>query len=100
MTQTTENHNLARYNHTQSKQAKSYSVKHDADLGTLTLMYLVIQRRPTSTLFPYASLFQYLARYKQPKSKQAKSSSVKHDADIGTLTPKQYVTVKRESKKD
>ena len=76
---------LSRYKEPKSKQAKSSSVKHDTDVGTLTLGQYVNAKRKAKQDEIKEYEKQYLSRYKEPKSKQAKSSSVKHDTDVGTL---------------
>ena len=91
---------LARYKEPKSKQAKSSGVKHDTDVGTLTLGQYVNAKRKAKQNEIKEYEKQYLARYKEPKSKQAKSSGVKHDTDVGTLTLGQYVNAKRKAKQD
>ena len=80
------------------KPTKSSNLKHDTDLGTLTLGQYVNAKRKTKQNEIREYEKQYLSRYKQPKSGVKKSSNLKHDADLGTLTLRQYVNAKRKTK--
>jgi len=75
-------------------------LKHDTDLGTLTLRQYVNAKRKTKQYEIREYEKQYLSRYKQPKSGVKKSSNLKHDTDLGTLTLGQYVNAKRKAKQD
>jgi len=75
-------------------------LKHDSDLGTLTLGQYVNAKRKTKQNEIREYEKQYLSRYKQPKSGVKKSSNLKHDADTGILTLGQYVNAKRRAKQD
>jgi len=75
-------------------------LKHDTDLGTLTLGQYVNAKRKTKQDEIKEYEKQYLSRYKQPKSGVKKSSNLKHDTDLGTLTLRQYVNAKRKTKQD
>jgi len=75
-------------------------LKHDTDIGTLTLGQYVNAKRKTKQNEIREYEKQYLSRYKQPKSGVKKSSNLKHDADLGTLTLGQYVNAKRKTKQD
>ena len=82
------------------KPTKSSDLKHDADLGTLTLSQYVNAKRKAKQDEIREYEKQYLSRYKQPKPGVKKSSNLKHDADLGTLTLGQYVNAKRRAKQD
>ena len=73
-------------------------MKHDTDIGTLSLRPYINAKRQTKQDEIKKYEQKYLARYKQPKSKQAKSSNVKHDTDIGTLSLRPYINAKRQGK--
>jgi len=75
-------------------------LKHDADLGTLTLGQYVNAKRKAKQDEIKEYEKQYLSRYKQPKSGVKKSSNLKHDTDLGTLTLGQYVNAKRKTKQN
>ena len=75
-------------------------MKHDTDIGTLTLSQYVNAKRKTKQNEIREYEKQYLSRYKQQKSGVKKSSNLKHDTDIGTLTLGQYVNAKRRAKQD
>ena len=75
-------------------------MKHDTDLGTLTLGQYVNAKRKTKQNEIKEYEKQYLSRYKQPKSGGKKPSNLKHDTDLGTLTLGQYVNAKRKTKQD
>jgi len=91
---------LSRYKQPKSKPTKSSNLKHDTDLGTLTLGQYVKAKRKAKQDEIREYEKQYLSRYKQPKSGVKKSSDLKHDADLGTLTLSQYVNAKRKAKQD
>jgi len=91
---------LSRYKQPQSGVKKSSDLKHDTDLGTLTLRQYVNAKRKTKQNEIREYEKQYLSRYKQPKSGVKKSSDLKHDTDLGTLTLRQYVNAKRKTKQD
>jgi len=82
------------------KPTKSSNLKHDTDLGTLTLGQYVNAKRKTKQNEIREYEKQYLSRYKQPKSGVKKSSNFKADTDIGTLTLGQYVNAKRKTKQN
>ena len=75
-------------------------MKHDTDLGTLTLRQYVNAKRKTKQDEIREYEKQYLSRYKEPKSKPTKSSNLKHDTDLGTLTLRKYINAKRKTKQD
>jgi len=75
-------------------------LKHDTDIGTLTLGQYVNAKRKTKQNEIREYEKQYLSRYKQPKSGVKKSSNLKHDSDLGTLTLGQYVNAKRITKQN
>ena len=75
-------------------------MKHDTDIGTLTLSQYINAKRKTKQNEIREYEKQYLSRYKQPKSGVKKSSNLKHDTDIGTLTLGQYVNAKRKTKQN
>ena len=75
-------------------------MKHDTDLGTLTLKQYINAKRQTKQDEIKKYEQKYLARYKQPKAKSINISNVKHDTDLGTLTLKQYINAKRKAKQD
>jgi len=91
---------ISRYKQPKSKPTKSSNLKHDTDLGTLTLGQYVNAKRKTKQDEIREYEKQYLSRYKQPKSGVKKSSNLKHDTDLGTLTLGQYVNAKRKTKQD
>jgi len=75
-------------------------LKHDTDLGTLTLGQYVNAKRKTKQDEIREYEKQYLSRYKEPKSSVKKSSNLKQNTDLGTLTLGQYVNAKRKTKQD
>ena len=91
---------LSRYKEPKSSVKKSSNLKHDTDIGTLTLGQYVNAKRKTKQNEIREYEKQYLSRYKQPKSGVKKSSNLKHDTDLGTLTLRQYVNAKRKTKQD
>ena len=58
------------------KPIKSSNLKHDTDLGTLTLSQYINAKRKTKQNEIREYEKQYLSRYKQPKSKKKASSSL------------------------
>ena len=80
------------------KPTKSSDLKHDTDLGTLTLGQYVNAKRKTKQNEIKEYEKQYLSRYKQPKSGVKKPTNFK--TDTGTLTLGQYVNAKRKTKQD
>jgi len=75
-------------------------LKHDADLGTLSLRPYVNAKRKAKQEEIKKYEQKYLARYKQPKSRIKKSSNLKHDTDLGTLSLRPYVNAKRKAKQE
>jgi len=83
------------------KPTKSSNLKHDTDLGTLTLGQYVNAKRKTKQDEIKEYEKQYLSRYKQPKSGVKKSTSwTQYDVDLGTLTLGHYVNAKRKAKQE
>jgi len=83
------------------KPTKSSNLKHDTDLGTLTLRQYVNAKRKTKQDEIKEYEKQYLSRYKQPKSGVKKSTSwTQHDVDLGRLTLSQHFNAKRRAKQD
>jgi len=91
---------LSRYKQPKAKSTKLSNLKHDTDIGTLTLGQYVNAKRKTKQNEIREYEKQYLSRYKKPKSEVKKSSNLKHDTDIGTLTLSQYVNAKRKTKQN
>ena len=89
---------LSRYKEPKSSPTKSSNLKHDADVGKLTLRKYVNAKRQTKQQEIKEYEKQFLSRYKEPKSSPTKSSNLKHDADVGKLTLRQYVNAKRQTK--
>jgi len=67
---------LSRYKQPKSKQTKSSNLKHDTDLGTLTLRQYVNAKRKTKQNEIREYEKQYLSRYKEPKTKKNTGSSL------------------------
>jgi hypothetical protein len=80
------------------KPTKSSNLKHDTDLGTLTLGQYVNAKRKTKQNEIKEYEKHYHSRYKLPKSGVKKPSNIK--TDTGTLTLGQYVNAKRKTKQD
>jgi len=75
-------------------------LKHDTDIGTLSLRQYVNAKRTAKQDEIREYEKQFLSRYKQPKASIKKSSNLKLGADIGTLSLRQYVNAKRKAKQD
>ena len=74
-------------------------MKHDTDLGTLTLGQYVNAKRKTKQNEIREYEKQYLSRYKQPKSGVKKSTSwTQHDVALGRLTLSPHFNAKRKAK--
>ena len=67
---------LSRYKQPKSKPTKSSNLKHDTDLGTLTLGQYVNAKRKTKQNEIREYEKQYLSRYKQPKPQKKASSGL------------------------
>jgi len=85
---------LSRYKEPKSGVKKSSNLKHDTDLGTLTLRQYVNAKRKTKQDEIREYEKQYLSRYKEPKS-QKKTSSDLYKPEI----PKPKRDMKKERKK-
>jgi len=76
-------------------------LKHDTDLGTLTLRQYVNAKRKTKQDEIREYEKQYLSRYKQPKSGVKKSTSwTQHDVALGRLTLSPHFNAKRRAKQN
>jgi len=83
------------------KPTKSSDLKHDTDLGTLTLGQYVNAKRKTKQNEIREYEQKYLSRYKQPKSGVKKSTSwTQHDVALGRLTLSPHFNAKRKTKQD
>ena len=67
---------ISRYKQPKSGVKKSSGLKHDTDLGTLTLRQYVNAKRKTKQDEIKKYEQKYLSRYKQPKIKKKASSSL------------------------
>jgi len=76
------------------KPTKSSNLKHDTDLGTLTLGQYVNAKRKTKQDEIREYEKQYLSRYKQPKKQKKKASSSLYKPEI----PKPKLDMKKERK--
>ena len=76
------------------KPTKSSNLKHDTDLGTLTLGQYVNAKRKTKQNEIREYEKQYLSRYKQPKIQKKKASSSLYKPEI----PKPKLDMKKERK--
>jgi len=85
---------LSRYKQPKSKPTKSSNLKHDTDLGTLTLRQYVNAKRKTKQDEIREYEKQYLSRYKQPKTKKNVGSDL-----YKPETPKPKLDMKKERKK-
>jgi len=76
-------------------------LKHDTDLGTLTLRQYVNAKRKAKQDEIKEYEQKYLARYKQPKSGVKKPKSwTQSDVNLGKLSLRPYFNAKRKAKQD
>jgi len=85
---------LSRYKQPKSGVKKSSNLKHDTDLGTLTLRQYVNAKRKTKQN-EIKNTRKYLSRYKQPKIQKKKASSSLYKPEI----QKPKLDMKKERKK-